>query len=129
MDDIFFLVGRVALGVPFLAEGLRQLQAWPGIVGLFRYAGGPYPLVLALVTVAANLAAPALIMLGIRARPTALVLAAVTAVGALFVASDGYRRADVPKQCRAHRCVVACGCRRAGAVCHGAGAIAVVPVV
>jgi uncharacterized membrane protein YphA (DoxX/SURF4 family) len=36
---------------------------------------------LALVTVAANLAAPALIMLGIRARPAALVLAAVTAVG------------------------------------------------
>ncbi|HTQ71681.1 MAG TPA: DoxX family protein [Acidocella sp.] len=79
--DIFFLAGRVALGIPFLAEGLRQLQAWPGIVGLFRHAGGPYPLVLALVTVAVNLVAPVLIMLGIRARPAALVLAAVTAMG------------------------------------------------
>jgi len=80
-DDIFLLVGRVALGGPFLAEGLRQFQAWPGVLALFRHAGGPYPLVFALVTVAANLAAPALIMLGIRARPAALVLAAVTAVG------------------------------------------------
>ena len=80
-DDVFLLVGRVALGVPFLAEGLRQIQAWPGVLGLFRHAGGPYPLVLALVTVAANLVAPVLIMLGIRARPAALVLAAVTAVG------------------------------------------------
>jgi putative oxidoreductase len=81
MNDIFLLVGRVALGVPFLAEGLRQLQAWPGIMGLFRHAGSPYPLLLALVTVAANLAAPLLIILGIRARPAALVLAAATVVG------------------------------------------------
>lgn len=84
-DDVFLLVGRVTLSVPFLAEGLRQIQAWPGVLGLFRHAGGPYPLGLALVTVAANLAAPALIMLGIRARPAALVLAAVTAVGLYFL--------------------------------------------
>lgn len=79
-NDIFLLLGRVVLGLPFLAEGLRQLQSWPGIVGLFRHAGGPYPLVLALVTVAANLVAPAGVMLGIRARPAALVLAVVTAM-------------------------------------------------
>ena len=75
--DIFFLIGRVALGVPFIAEGLRQILAWPGVVGLFRHAGGPYPLVLALVTVAANLVAPVILMLGILARQAALVLTAV----------------------------------------------------
>ncbi len=80
-NDIFLLVGRVALGVPFLAEGLRQLQAWPGIVGLFRHAGGPYPVVLALATLAANLVAAVLVILGIRPRPAAMVLAAVTALG------------------------------------------------
>jgi putative oxidoreductase len=89
-NDILLLIGRVALGVPFLAEGLRQLQAWPGIVSLFRHAGSPYPLVLALATITANLSASALVMLGIRARPAALVLAVVTAVGLFLL-----HRADV----------------------------------
>ncbi len=80
-QDIFFLAGRVALGVPFITEGLRQIVGWPGIVGLFRHAGGPYPLALGLVTVAANLMAPVLFILGIRARAAAFVLATVTVMG------------------------------------------------
>jgi len=51
-----------ALGVPFIAQGLRQVEAWPGVVGLFRHAGGPYPLVLALVMDAANLVTPVLVV-------------------------------------------------------------------
>jgi putative oxidoreductase len=80
-QDILLVVGRIALGIPFIAEGLRQVAAWPGVVGLFRHSGGPYPFGLALLTVAANLVAPVLVMLGIRARLAALILATVTAVG------------------------------------------------
>ena len=80
-QDILLLVGRVALSVPFIFVGLRQVEAWPGVVGLFRHASGPYPFILGVVTVAANLLAPVLFVLGIRARSAALVLAVVTAAG------------------------------------------------
>ena len=80
-QDILLLIGRIALGVPFVFEGFRQVEAWPNIEGLFRHTGGPYPFVLGLLTIAANLLAPVLFVLGIRAKPAALVLALVTAVG------------------------------------------------
>jgi uncharacterized membrane protein YphA (DoxX/SURF4 family) len=48
---------------------------------VLRHAGGPYPVVLALATLAANLVAAVLVILGIRPRPAAMVLAAVTALG------------------------------------------------
>jgi putative oxidoreductase len=79
-QDILLLFGRVALGLPFLAAGLRQVETWPGTAGLFRHAGAPYPLALAGALVVVNLAAPVLFILGIRARQAALVLAATTAV-------------------------------------------------
>jgi uncharacterized membrane protein YphA (DoxX/SURF4 family) len=79
-QDILLLLGRVAIGVPFIFEGFRQVETWPSIVSLFRHVG-PYPLALGLVTIAANLLAPVLFILGIRARPAALVLAVVTAAG------------------------------------------------
>lgn len=81
IQDIFLLIGRVALGIPFVVEGLRQVETWPSVVGLFRHAGWPYPLELGLVTAAANLLAPVLFVLGIRARPAAFLLAIVTAAG------------------------------------------------
>jgi uncharacterized membrane protein YphA (DoxX/SURF4 family) len=63
-QDILLLFGRAALGVPFIFVGFRQVEAWPDVVGLFRHAGGPYPFVLGLLTVAANLLAPTLFILG-----------------------------------------------------------------
>jgi putative oxidoreductase len=80
-QDIFLLVGRVVLGLAFVAEGLRQIEVWPEIVGLFRRADAPYPFELGVATVTANLVAPMLLILGIRARAAALVLAVVTAAG------------------------------------------------
>ena len=80
-QDISLLVGRIALGIPFIAEGLRQVAAWPEVVRLFRHSGGPYPFGLALITVAVNLVGPVLVMLGIRTRPASLGLAIVTAAG------------------------------------------------
>jgi uncharacterized membrane protein YphA (DoxX/SURF4 family) len=80
-QDVFLLIGRVVLGLAFVAEGLRQIEVWRDVVGLFRHAGAPYPFEFGVATVAANLVAPMLFIIGIRARVAALVLAVVTGAG------------------------------------------------
>ncbi|WP_376087309.1 DoxX family protein [Roseomonas sp. CCTCC AB2023176] len=84
--DLALLVGRVMIGLLFLAAGLLKVTdfANAAVASMVR-SGLPAPTVVAALVTALEVAVPLLLMAGFYARPAAVVLALFT-LAATFVA-------------------------------------------
>ncbi|MCS6855095.1 MAG: DoxX family protein [Elioraea sp.] len=78
--DLGLLLARLAVAPMFLVAGWRKLIGWPpqGVIALLQREGLPYPTVLAAGTVALELLAPILLVIGVLTRWTAAALAIFT---------------------------------------------------
>jgi putative oxidoreductase len=68
------LVGRIMLGVIFVLAGFEKLTGFSGVVGQIAGKGLPMPQVLAALTVAVELGAGLLLVIGLKARWAAFLL-------------------------------------------------------
>jgi putative oxidoreductase len=72
--DALALVGRILLGSIFVLSGFEKLMAFSGVVTSIAGKGLPMPEVLAVLTVAIELGAGLLLVVGWKARWAALLL-------------------------------------------------------
>jgi putative oxidoreductase len=84
MTNVLFALGRVALVAIFLWSGYGKLMNPGGAATAIASKGLPLPKVLAYVTIAAELALAALVVIGWQARLAALALAVFTAATIFF---------------------------------------------
>ncbi|SAI19984.1 Inner membrane protein yphA [Bordetella ansorpii] len=82
------LAGRLLIGVPFLITGFSKLGNYSGTVGYIASAGLPLPAVGWAVAVLIEVVFAALLILGWRVRPVALVMALFTLATAVFFHND-----------------------------------------
>ena len=73
-SDALALVGRVLLGSIFVLSGFKKLMAFSGVVTSISGKGLPMPEVLAVLTVAIELGAGLLLVVGWKARWAAFLL-------------------------------------------------------
>jgi putative oxidoreductase len=73
-SDALALVGRVLLGVIFVLSGFQKLMGFSGTISAIAGKGLPMPEVLAAATVAIELGAGLLLLLGLKARWAAALL-------------------------------------------------------
>jgi putative oxidoreductase len=78
------VVGRVLLGAPFLFSGVGKLAAYAATVGYIQAVGLPAAPAAYAVAVVAEVGGGALLILGYRARPIALLLAIFSIATAVF---------------------------------------------
>lgn len=78
--DLGLLLARLAVAPMFLVAGWRKLTGWPPrqVIALLQREDLPYPTLLAAGTVALELAAPVLLILGVLTRWAAAALALFT---------------------------------------------------
>jgi len=81
--DAALLVARVLLVAIFPVAAYYKIAGWPAFVGTVAQTGMPLPNVLAPLVVAIEVVLPALVVLGLWARPALLALAAFTAFAAV----------------------------------------------
>lgn len=75
------LVGRVLLGLLFLAAGVMKLQGGvDGTAGMVEEAGLPMPMILAWIAIAIEIIGGAMLVVGYKTMHAALVLAAFTLI-------------------------------------------------
>ena len=74
------LIARVFLGALFFVSGIRKLLAFAGTVGYMTKFGVPMPEVLAVLTIAIEIGASFLLIIGFKTRIAALVLAIFVAI-------------------------------------------------
>ena len=73
-------VARILLGALFFISGISKLLAFAGTVGYMTKFGVPMPEVLAALTIAVEIGASFLLIIGFKARIAALVLAIFVAI-------------------------------------------------
>src|ERR1700676_1472169 len=73
-SDALALVGRILLGSIFVLSGLQKLMGYSGLVATLTGKGLPMPEVLAVLTVAIELGAGLLLVVGWKARWAAFLL-------------------------------------------------------
>ena len=73
-SDALALVGRILLGSIFVLSGFQKLMGFSGLVTSIAGKGLPLPEVLAVVTIAIELGAGLLLLVGWKARWAALLL-------------------------------------------------------
>lgn len=73
-SDAMALVGRILLGLIFVLSGFQKLMGFSGVVGNITGKGLPMPEVLAVLTVAIELGAGLLLVIGLKARWAAFLL-------------------------------------------------------
>jgi putative oxidoreductase len=73
-SDALALVGRILLGSIFVLSGFQKLMGFPGLVANISGKGLPLPEVLAVLTIAIELGAGLLLVVGLKARWAALLL-------------------------------------------------------
>ncbi len=78
--DVGLLIARLAAAPMFFVAGWRKITGWPPdqVIALLHREGLPYPTLLAAGTVALELLAPALLVLGVLSRWAAGALAIFT---------------------------------------------------
>lgn len=72
--DALALVGRILLGSIFVLSGFQKLMGYSGLVATIAGKGLPMPQVLAVLSVAIELGAGLLLVVGLKARWAALLL-------------------------------------------------------
>jgi putative oxidoreductase len=82
--DILFLLARVFLSGVFIFSGIEKLFFWREGVEELKAFRLPFPALALAVTVAVQLGAGTMVLLGFHARPGALVLFAFTAAATLM---------------------------------------------
>lgn len=78
------LMGRVLLALMFVPSGFSKISNFDGTVGYIASKGLPLPPVLAGGTIAVEVVAGLALLLGLKARWAALVLAAFALLAAMF---------------------------------------------
>jgi putative oxidoreductase len=78
------LLGRVLLGAPFILSGLSKLAAHDATVGYIGSVGLPFPQLAWLIAIVVEMGGGALLLVGYRARPVALVVALFALATAIF---------------------------------------------
>jgi putative oxidoreductase len=73
-SDALALVGRILLGSIFVLSGFKKLMAFSGLVASITGKGLPMAEVLAVLTVAIELGAGLLLVVGLKARWAALLI-------------------------------------------------------
>jgi putative oxidoreductase len=73
-SDALALVGRILLGLIFVLSGFKKLMAFSGLVASITGKGLPLPEVLAVLTIAIELGAGLLLVIGWKARWAAFLL-------------------------------------------------------
>jgi putative oxidoreductase len=73
-SDALALVGRILLGLIFVLSGFQKLMGFSGVVANITGKGLPLPEVLAVLTVAIELGAGLLLVVGWKARWAALLI-------------------------------------------------------
>ena len=73
-SDALALVGRILLGSIFVLSGFQKLTGFSGVIGSIAGKGLPMPEVLAVLTVAIELGAGLLLVVGLKARWAAVLL-------------------------------------------------------
>lgn len=84
MSNALALIARVLLATMFLIAGYSKIGGFAGTAGAIASKGLPIPEVLAAVTLAVELVAGVLLVLGWKARWAALALALFTATASYF---------------------------------------------
>lgn len=69
------LLGRALIALPFMFSGLGKLAAPTATIALIRSVGLPFPQVGLLIAIAVEVGCAALLLLGYRVRPVAIVVA------------------------------------------------------
>jgi putative oxidoreductase len=77
------LLGRVLIGAPFILSGLGKLMAHDATVGYITSAGLPFPQLAWLIAITVEMGGGALLVLGYRARPVALIVGLFTLATAI----------------------------------------------
>src|ERR1700694_5810103 len=73
-SDALALVGRILLGSIFVLSGFQKLMGFSGVVAGITGKGLPLPEVMAVVTIAIELGAGLLLVVGLKARWAALLI-------------------------------------------------------
>jgi putative oxidoreductase len=73
-SDALALVGRILLGLIFVLSGFKKLMAFSGLVASISGKGLPMPEVLAVLTIAIELGAALLLVIGWKARWAAFLI-------------------------------------------------------
>ena len=73
-SDALALVGRILLGLIFVLSGFKKLMAFSGLVASISGKGLPMPEVLAVLTIAIELGAGLLLVVGWKARWAAFLI-------------------------------------------------------
>ena len=69
------LLGRLLIGAPFILSGLGKVMAHDATVGYISSVGLPLPQLAWLIAITVEMGGGALLVVGYRARPVALVVA------------------------------------------------------
>lgn len=83
-DATISALGRILLAALFLMSGLSKLGAAAATMGYITSAGLPFPQVVYAITVAVEIGAGLLLLIGFQARPAAAVLAIFSIAAAIF---------------------------------------------
>lgn len=83
-NNLALLLSRLLIASLFLPTGIGKLWNLAPFTGMLRDKGLPYPEVLAILGVAAEIVAPIALILGLAPRLTALALIVFTAVATLI---------------------------------------------
>jgi putative oxidoreductase len=73
-SDALALVGRILLGLIFVLSGFQKLMGFSGVVASIGGKGLPMPEVLAILTIAIELGAGLLLVIGLKARWAAFLI-------------------------------------------------------
>lgn len=83
-SDALSLIGRIFLAVIFLVSGFGKIGGFEGLIGQIASKGFPVPAAFAAATVAIELGAGLMLVVGWKARWAAFLLAAFTAIVTMF---------------------------------------------
>jgi putative oxidoreductase len=83
-NDVALLAARLAVAALFLPAGIGKLSGLSGFTAMLASKGVPYPDLLAMLGVAAEILGPIALILGVTPRLTAVLLIGFTLVASLI---------------------------------------------
>jgi putative oxidoreductase len=83
-NDVALLAARLAVAALFLPAGIGKLSGLSGFTAMLASKGVPYPDLLAMLGVAAEILGPIALILGVAPRLTAILLIGFTLVASLI---------------------------------------------
>ena len=83
-QDTLALIGRILVAYLFIPAGIGKLMGFGGTVGYITSAGLPLPEVAAAIAIVVELGLGIALLLGVKTRWTAIVMAIFSVVTALF---------------------------------------------